>query len=479
MKVTVRPFLVVMAICLAIPVLLAQTLDPAQEAQRANELVTTGKLEQAISIYDRLVRAFPSNPGLLLNLCIAEFKARRYHDAIEHARAALKLKPDLAPANLFLGGSYLELGDPAKALDPLRKALAAMPNDPNAHLMLAEALLACRSDEEALQEFRKSSDLLPQNPKVWYGLGQVYDALSERAARDLQTNFPDSVYSSVVAGDSYVRQRRFGSAFAAYREALARGPAIPGIHAGLARVYKQTGHTQWASHEKTFEANTAPVEATHSGPAAYYSSLKSYRQLADQAYDRLAQLPPSLENHLHAAKALDADGRHRDAAAEWRNALELAPGNMEVQIGLAWSLYEIRDFDSILPILTGVLKEHPDSVEGNFLYGASLLNLEQPDAAIPYLNAALKRDPQMQAAHTALGQAFLRQGKPEQAIPHLKTAIASDEDGNAHFQLFRAYKLSGNNQLANHALAEYQKFRASVEQTKAVEEGSQITAPGK
>jgi predicted Zn-dependent protease len=152
---------------------------------------------------------------------------------------------------------------------------------------------------------------------------------------------------------------------------------------------------------------------------------------------------------------------------------------MEVQIGLAWSLYEIRDFDSILPILTGVLKEHPDSVEGNFLYGASLLNLEQPDAAIPYLNAALKRDPQMQAAHTALGQAFLRQGKPEQAIPHLKTAIASDEDGNAHFQLFRAYKLSGNNQLANHALAEYQKFRASVEQTKAVEEGSQITAPGK
>src|SRR3954452_21096666 len=116
MKVTVRPFLVVMAICLAIPVLLAQALDPAQEAQRANELVTTGKIEQAISIYDRLVRAFPSNPGLLLNLCIAEFKARRYHDAIEHARAALKLKPDLAPANLFLGGSYLELGDPAKAL---------------------------------------------------------------------------------------------------------------------------------------------------------------------------------------------------------------------------------------------------------------------------------------------------------------------------------------------------------------------------
>lgn len=475
----IRPFSVVVAVSLVVPLLFAQALDPAQEAQRANELVASGKFDQAISIYDRLVRAFPANASLLLNLCIAEFKARRYRDAIEHARAALNLKPDLAPANLFLGASYLELGDAANALDPLHKALEAMPNDPNAHLMLAEALLAHRSYEEAREEFRKSSNLLPDNPKVWFGLGQVYDALSERAAHDLETNFSDSAYSSVLAGDSFLRERRFGSAFAAYREALAKGPAIPGIHAGLARVYRQTGHSEWAAQEESLEANVTRVQASNSGPAAYYWSCKSYRQLADQAYNRLAQLPPSLESHLHAAKALDADGRHRDAAAEWRKALELTPGNIEVQLGLAWSLYEIRDFDSILPILADALKETPESAEGNFLYGASLLNLEQPDAAIPYLKRALERDPQMQAAHTALGQAFLREGKPDLAIPHLKTAIASDQDGNAHFQLFRAYKLTGNNQLANQALQEYQKFRASVEQTKAVQEGSQITAPGK
>jgi predicted Zn-dependent protease len=474
----VRPFTIFFG-CLIAHVLFAQTQDPAQEARRANELVANGKLDEAIPIYDRLIVAFPTNPGLLLNLSIAEFKARRYHDAIEHARAALKLKPDLAPANLFLGAGYLELDNAANAVQPLRKALQGMPNDPNAHLMLAEALLACRSYQEALQEFRKSSELLPENPKIWYGLGQVYDALSESAARDLATKFPDSVYSLVLAGDAYVRQRRFGSAFAAYRQALARGPVIPGIHAGLARVYKETGHSEWASQEEMLESNVAPVQASTSGPAAYYRSSKSYRQFADQAYDHLAQLPASLESHLHAAKRLDADGRHRDAAAEWRKALELAPENIQLEMGLAWSLYEIRDFDSILPILKAVLKQRPESAEANFLYGASLLNLEQPDAAIPYLKAALERDPQMQAAHSALGQALLREGKPEQAIPHLKTAIASDEDGNAHFQLFRAYKLSGNNQLANQALGEYQKFRGSVEQTKAIEEGSQITAPAR
>jgi predicted Zn-dependent protease len=475
----IRPFTIIVAGAMILPYLFAQAPDPAKEAEKANELVRDGKPEEAIPIYERLIRAFPNNPGLLLNLCIAEFKASRYRDAIQHARSALDLKPDLAPASLFLGASYLKLGEQANAVDPLHKALDAMPSDANARLMLAEALLSCKRYEEALTEFRKSCDLKPESPRVWYGLGQVYDALSERASRDLQTTSPDSVYSSVLVGDSYVRQRRFGSAFAAYRHALSTGPAIPGIHAGLARVYKETGHSQWAAQEQALEATVPPLKASNAVPAASYWSYKSYRDLAAQAYDRLAQLPPSLESHLRTAKTLDAEGRHRDAAPEWRKALELEPGNIEVQLGLAWSLYEVRDCESVLPILTSVLKENPDSTDGKFLYGASLLNLERPDAAIPPLKAVLEQNPQMQAAHAALGQALLREGKPEQAIPHLKTAIASDEDGNAHFQLFRAYKLTGNDQAANQALAEYQNFRASVEQAKAVEEGSLITAPGK
>lgn len=474
-----RPFKIVAAAAIILPCLYAQTLDPAKEAQRANELVTEGKVEEAIPIYERLVRSFPTNPGLLLNLCIAEFKAGRYQNAIEHARAVLKLKPDLAPANLFLGASYLELGQPADALDPLREASAAMPNDPNARLMFGGALLGCKRYDEALTEFRKTSELLPNNPKVWYGLGQIHDALSEHASHELQTKSPDSVYALVLAGESYVRQRRFGSAFAAYRQGLATGAAIPGIHAGLARVYKQTGHSQWAAQEEALEAAVPPLLPTNTGPASLYRSYIAYRDSAAQAYNRLAQLPPSLESHLHAAQTLHAEGLHRDAAVEWRKALELAPRNIEVQMGLAWSLYNIRDFDSLLPTLTSMLKENPNSVDGKFLYGASLLNLEQPDAAIPYLEAALREDPQMRAANAALGQAFLREEKPEQAIPHLKIALASDEDGNAHFQLFRAYQLTGNHQLAAQALAEYQKLRASLARTKEVEEGSLITAPGK
>src|SRR5438309_2045987 len=96
-------------VLLAWPVF-AQATDPAREAQRAQELVTSGKLDEAIRIYQGLVRNSPTNPVLLLNLCIAEYTAKRYREAAETAAAALKFQPDLLPARLFLGASNLELG---------------------------------------------------------------------------------------------------------------------------------------------------------------------------------------------------------------------------------------------------------------------------------------------------------------------------------------------------------------------------------
>ncbi|HEY7302817.1 MAG TPA: tetratricopeptide repeat protein [Bryobacteraceae bacterium] len=462
---------------LAASLLSAQAAGPAAEAERARQLVVSGKPGEAIPIYLQLVRAYPSSPDLLFNLCIAEFQANRYRDAADHARAALELKPDLAPADLFLGSSYLALGEDAKAVEPLRKAVSDMPGDRNAPLALGEALLGSRQYEEALAQFRSSSERMPESARAWYGLGRTYDALAGQAADQVKAKFPDSAYASALAGDAYLKQRRYGSAFAAYREALARGPVLPGVHAGLARVYKETGHAEWVVEEQAWEDKLPPATKSDTGPAAYYWSSKSYRELAAQAYERLLHLPPSLESQLHRARSLDDEGRHREASAEWRTALKRAPGNMNVQRGLAWALYESRDYDSALPVVRDMLKESPESADANFLYGASLLNLAQPHAAVPYLQTAIKEDPQMQAAESALGQALLGDGHPEQAIPYLKAAVLHDEDGNAHFQLFRAYQLTGNSLLAREALAAYRQFRTSLDQQRKIEEGSQIKAP--
>jgi len=475
----VRAYIIIFAGCLVLPMACGQDKNNEllQKAQKAGQLVREGKPQDAIPIYLQLVQASPNRPEFFVDLCVAEFKAKQYRDVIEHAGAALKLNPNLPVASLLLGASYLEIGQHTNAVAPLEKALAAMPKDRNARLMLAEALSGAARYEEALQQFHSAAEVLPDSSRVWYGMGQVYDALAERVCRDTQNRFPDSAYSWALTGDSDLRERRFGSAYAAYRRSLAKGPVLPGVHTELARVYTETGHPDWAAKEQSLEI-TAPKAPENSGePAASYSRCKTNRNLADESYARLSQLAPSVESHLHAAKVLDAAGRHREAVAEWRNGLQLAPQNIQAQLGLAWSLYLLRDYDPVLPILAHLLEIQPDSGDMEFLYGATLLNLEKPEAAIPHLQAALGRNPQMRAAQAALGQALLRCGRPEQAIPYLQASLAEDSDGDAHFQLFRAFQLTGKEDLAKRALADYRKIRAAHSQKDQNERPTPITGP--
>jgi predicted Zn-dependent protease len=377
--------------------------------------------------------------------------------------------------------------------------LRRQPNDRNACMMLAEELLALEHYDEAAGKFRKASELAPENPKAWYGLGQSYKALSEAAYSRLETTAPDSPYAMALAADVFVQQRRYGDAFASYHRAQTLAPGFPGIHGALAEVYRRTGHAQWADVERGRERSVpAPdcqtggmacdflagryrevVEAAGRTPAPeeLYWASKAYSGLARAAFAHLEQLPPSRESHIHAAQTHEKLGEYREAADEWREALHLAPGDFDAERGLAWALYRSRDCERALPVLTDLLKARPDSSELNFLYGANLLILQRPEQAVSYLQTAVRLDPQFLPGRAAVGQALLLMGRAKDAIPHLKAALNDDEDASVRFQLFRAYQLTGQADLAREALADYQRAREAAVQAKRMAEAGGITAP--
>ena len=349
------------AALLSLPVL-AQTSGAAAQAQQAQQFIAEGKFNEAIRIYRELLRSSPGNAILLQNLCIAEYSAKLYRDAIVHAAAALKLEPSLAPARLFLGGSYLELGDYPNAIEALKLAVEANPRDRNGRLMLGEALVEIGQPAAALEHLPQAAEMLPDNPRVWYALARAHQALGEASA-------------------------------------------------------------------------------------------------SKQAWERLTALPPSWQSHVHAAEEDRAAERWRDASAEWREAVRLAPEKPRIRLGLGEALFRARDYTLAMETLKPLL--NTDNAEAEFLYGASLLNLQQPTEAIPYLRTAIARDARLLPARAALGQAFLQTSKAEEAIPLLASAVSVDRDGSIHFQLFRAYQLTHREAEARRALAEYQRFRAS------------------
>src|ERR1700730_12332010 len=239
-------------------VLWAASEDAAAKSQRARELVVAGKVAEAIPIYRELARAYPNDAAMLANLSIAEFKAKRYRDAATHAASAVKLQPDSLPANLILGSSYVELGEPSLAVSPLEIVLAMQPWERNALMMLAESLFRLGRYEDAVGHFEKARQLAPDNPKVWYGLGRTFEALSESVFHQIENATPKSPYWHALQADLFLKQRRYGSAFAHYHQALTELAALPGAHAALATIYQRTGHSAWAQVEEQRERQAAP-----------------------------------------------------------------------------------------------------------------------------------------------------------------------------------------------------------------------------
>jgi tetratricopeptide (TPR) repeat protein len=213
-------------------------------------------------------------------------------------------------------------------------------------------------------------------------------------------------------------------------------------------------------------------------PEFLYWRSRACNELALQAFTRLGELPPSPELHELKAHIYFGQKKYSEAASEWKAALELSPGDAQIQQQLGLSLKFAQDYSQALPLFQKLLQEQPRSAELNYLTGDTLLDLQRADEAIPLLRRALALDPKLAPAHKSLARADLAAGKAAEAIPHLKAALATDTDGSLHYQLARAYQTTGQAELAQRMLTQYQRMqKAAAAETETAQHQVEITPP--
>ncbi|MGO9270386.1 MAG: tetratricopeptide repeat protein [Terriglobia bacterium] len=472
----------------------------AEKAQHAKELMAAGRAAEAVPIYSELVKSIPNNPGLILNLGLALDLSGRKRDAIRQYEAVLKIDADSFPALLLAGTAYMDLGEPSKALEPLQKAVKLEPGNLDAQTTLAEALLGSNRSAEAARSFQELSVRDPSNAKVWYGLGSSYEGLAQQSFDQLAAVAPGSAYWLDLVAESRLETKQDYSAFYFYHQTLDKMASMRGVHAALAAVYKDTGHSEWASVEEEKERRLPPpdcaaqklecdfqagdfiniLEATEKSNTAeaYYWRTRACNQLALDAYFRLGQLPASEETHELKAKIESKRRQYAEAAKEWRAALALSPGNRSVQKELAIALYRSGDLPGAEALFRELLEREPDATDLNFFLGDTILNSQKPQEAIAYLDKAVRNDPRLLPAQRSLGLAYMQIGRSDKAIPYLKNVLSIDEDGSTHYQLGRAYQAQGERELARTMLEQYQEMhRAQEAENKAVEKEVGITPP--
>ena len=461
--------------------------------------MSEGRFDDAAQMYRELLKQLPDEPGLLMNLGMALAMGGHELEALPPLERAIALKPDLLPAHLFLGTSYLAVGQAEKAVPPLRRVVAAQPGNVEHRRMLAQAYAASGRPIEAATELRRITELAPRLPAGWYALGHAYNALAQDALATFDGEPEDSPWRRLLVADALLADGRLTDAFAIYRTTLDRLPSMVTIHESIARIYEQTGHADWAALERArlklgpsdcskrkalceFRARRYRAALTaalgRDDPESRYWRARAATELALASFKRLDGLPDSRERREVRATLARAERRYTDAIAELKAALTFAPGDPGLLDDLGTTYYFARDFEQAVATLSPVISTNPDDARLLTVYGDALLQLQRVDDAVPILERAVQREPSDPMPRVTLGRAYLQTGNFAGAIPLLEPQLASDSDGSLHVQLARAYAGVGEKEKAAALLKRSEEIQRET-QARGAAAGQQTITPPK
>ncbi len=477
----------------------AQAPDPAARSREASRAMNDGRFDAAAEIYRGLVETLPRDAGLWMNLGMALAMGGHEAEALEPLQRALALQPGLLPAQLFLGSSYLALGQPDKAVAPLERVVAAQPSEIEHRRVLAQAYSASGRVVDAVTQLRKVTELAPKFPGGWYALGHAYNALTQDAMATFGERAGDEPWRQLLLADALLADGRFTDAFTVYRSTLEQLPSMVSIHESIARLYDQTGHADWAKIERARAALTpaacakrkalcefragrhrAALVATlgRTDPEARYWRARAATELALASFKQLDRLPDSRERREVRATLARAERRYTEAIADLKVALTLAPGDPALVDDLGTAYYLAREYDQAIATLKPLLASSEGDARLLTVYGDSLLQLQRVEEAVQVLRRAVAADASDCMARQALGRAYAQAGDFAAAIPLLEAQLAEDMDGSLHVQLARAYSGMGQKEKSD-ALLERSQVLQRAEQERNAAAGQRAITPPK
>ncbi|MBE8998126.1 tetratricopeptide repeat protein [Nostoc sp. LEGE 12447] len=338
----------------------------------ADILSSQGKIAETIAAYRQGLQLTP-DAAIYLKLGNFLVEKGRTAEAIAAFRQAVKLDAKSDTASIILAMNLIAMGNPEEAVVAYRQAIKIEPDDDN-YNNLADTLFKIGKREEAIAAYREALKINPKSYQAYNSLGDIleyseavaiyrqaskndpknevyYEKLAELSLKRGFVNEAIAAYRQLIKiepeasryvelGDVLMTQEKHQEAIALYRQAVATKPTD---------YYYSKLNEALAQHGNLDEALANCQKVVRIGEGSYDTcsniSLPLYKQKGFPAvmefYQPLANLIPRrqmAELYIKLGREISygesGDGSKQEAAAVFREVLQIDPENTDAQDAL-------------------------------------------------------------------------------------------------------------------------------------------------
>ena len=365
---------------------------------RAHQMHQSGRIQEAIDLYLKVLRKQPRNAQLLF----------------------------------LLGTAYLQTGQFTKSIGSLQNAVLLNPKNAAAHCNLGVSLNAVQRFDEALSHFGRAVLIKPDYAEAYNNRGSTLIGL--KRPEDALTNFdqalaikPDYAEAHNNRGLVLKDLNRLEEALASYDKVLAIAPAHAQAHhnRGLVLVALKHLHEALASFEQSLAIKPDYAEAYNNRGNLLRELNRLEEALA--SYDQAIQLKPDYaEAHYNRGVVLGDLEQPEQALASYDRALKANPSYAEAYSNRGAVLYNLKRPEQALASYDQAVTVRPNYADAYYNRGVTLENLRQLDQALASYDRALEIDPHHVMAHNNRGVILYKSLDLERAMASYDRALQID-----------------------------------------------------
>ncbi len=152
--------------------------------------------------------------------------------------------------------------------------------------------------------------------------------------------------------------------------------------------------------------------------------------------------------------------KFKEAAAEFRQVLELAPQLVAAHVNLGIAYFYDQKYPEAQQSLSKALELNPAEIHAHYVMGLIHRNQDEPEKAIASFEAVNRQDPLDTSTNYYLGTLYMRQRDYSKAAEFFQRVIQQEPyNASAHYNLAMAYNRSGRREEGQKSMQEFQRLQ--------------------